>query len=177
MDTAISAPLAHAQQIARGASAVAIIAGVMLALTVALDVAVPGLRALPDLASGWDGAAALINLVGARLLLALPSLLLAGVCFDLSRVLGEYAQGHFFTRRASLGVRKAGEGVLWAMAFKCVLSPTLYAYVAEGARGGPPIVRFETFDLGLIALGFFIMVMGRVLQAAAALKAENDEIV
>lgn len=177
MNTAVAAPLQRAQKLAQASSTVAVIAAIMLVITAALDVAAPGLRAVPDLTRGWEGTLALINIVGAQLLLALPSFILAGVCFDLSRVLREYAAGRFFTRRASAGVRKAGEGILWAMAFQCVLSPTLYSIVAEGARGRAFSVRFETFDLGLIALGFFIMVMGRVLQAAAALKAENDEIV
>jgi len=177
MNTAVAAPLARARKLAQGSSVVAIVAAIMLAITASLDVAAPGLRALRDLSPGWEGTAALINIIGAQLLLTLPSFILAGVCFDLSGVLGEYAEGRVFTRRASAGVRKAGEGILWAMAFQCVLSPTLYSIVAEGARGRAFTLRFETFDLGLIALGFFIMVMGRVLQAAAALKAENDEIV
>ncbi|HRO02752.1 MAG TPA: DUF2975 domain-containing protein [Terricaulis sp.] len=177
MNTAIAAPLARAQQLAQASSVVAVIAAIMLAITAALDVAAPGLRALPDLAPGLEGTLALLHILGAQAILALPSFILAGVCFDLSRVLRAYAAGHIFTRRASAGVRKAGEGILWAMAFKCLLSPALYSIVAEHARGNVFNLRFETFDLGLIALGFFIMVMGRVLQAAAALKAENDEIV
>ena len=177
MNAAFAAPLARAQKLAQGSSVVAVIAAITLAITAALDVAAPGLRALPDLTPGWAGTHALITIIGAQLLLALPSFILAGVCFDLSRVLGEYAQGRVFTRRASAGVRKAGEGVLWAMAFQCVLSPTLHSFVAEGGAGRNFTLRLETFDLGLIALGFFIMVMGRVLQAAAALKAESDEIV
>src|SRR5690606_9951730 len=128
-NTAIAAPLQRAQKLASAASTVAVIAAIMLAITAALDVAAPGLRALPGLTPGWEGTLALLHIIGGQLLLALPSFILAGVCFDLSRVLRDYAEGRFFTRRASAGVSKAGEGILWAMAFKCLLSPALYAIV------------------------------------------------
>lgn len=177
MNTAIAAPLARARKLAEGSGVVAVIAAILLIVLAVIEVGAPALVALRDLPPGWQGAASMINLVGGRLLLAAPAILLAWVCLDLHRVLDEYAAGRFFTLRASVGVRKAGEGLLWAMAFKCAISPWLYAIVIEGQRGGPPPVRFETFDFGLIALGFFVTVMGRVLQAAAALKAESDEII
>jgi hypothetical protein len=177
MNAAVAAPLAHAQKLAQVSSTIAVIAAVLLAITAALDATSPGLRALPELTPGREGTLELIRLVGAKLLLALPGFILAGVCVDLSRVLREYADGRYFTLRASAGVRKVGERILYAMAFQCVLSPVLYSIVADGARGLVFDLRFDTFDLGLVALGFFIMVMGRVLQAAAALKADHDQIV
>lgn len=177
MSTAAAAPLERAQKLAKASVVIAIVAGVTLLITAALDVFAPGLRALRDIPSGWEGVSPMIQIVGAQLLLALPSFILAGACFDLSGVLGEYAEGRFFTRRAAAGVRKAGESILYAMLFQCVLSPTLYSIVSEAGQGRNFTVKFETFDLGLIAIGFFVMVIGRVLQAAAAIKAENDEIV
>ncbi len=177
MTAAIAAPLARAQKLAAAAATIAVIAAVMLGLTAALDMFAPGLRQLRTAGPGWEGVSDITRIVGAHFLLALPSFLLAGACFDLSGVLGEYAEGRFFTPRAAAGVRKAGEGILYAMLFQCVLSPTLYSIVSTSGEGRAFTVKLETFDLGLIALGFFVMVMGRVLQAAAAIKAENDEIV
>lgn len=177
MNAAVAAPLVQAQKLAQASSTIAVVAAVVLAITAALDAAVPGLRALPGLTAGWEGTLVLVRAVGAQLLLALPEFILAGVCFDLSRVLREYADGRFFTRRASAGVRKVGEGILYAMAFRCVLSPTLHSIVAADSGGRAFTLKFDTFDLGVVALGFFVMVMGRVLQAAAALKAEHDQIV
>ncbi|HRE43363.1 MAG TPA: DUF2975 domain-containing protein [Terricaulis sp.] len=177
MTIAAAAPLARAQKLAAASQVIAIIAAIMLSVSAAVDVFLPPLTRLGGLEPGWAGTFALINLIGARAILAAPVIILASVCLDLRKVLSDYAEGRFFTLRAAKGVRKTGEGVLWAMAFKCVISPTLYGLVAEGARGGPPEVRIESFDLGLIALGFFIMMIGRVLEAAAAIKAENDEIV
>lgn len=175
MNTAIAAPLARAQKLAEVASTVAVVAASVLVITAAVNVGAPALRALPGLEPGWSGAHALIQLVGAQLILALPSFILAGACLDLGRVLNEYAGGRFFTTRASANVRKAGEGILYAMAFQCFLSPTIYSVITDYGRS--LTVRFETFDLGLIAIGAFVMVMGRVLEAAAALKADNEEIV
>ena len=177
MSVAIEAPLARARKLAGAASTGAVVAAAMMEVTALLDVAAPALRALGALAPGWHGAAELLRIIGAQWLLALPSFILAGVCVDLSRVLGEYGRGRFFTRRASSGVRKAGEGVLIAMLFHCLLSPSLYQIVMAEGRGRVFDLRIETFDFGLIALGLFLMVMGRVLQAAVALKAENDQIV
>lgn len=176
MSIALAAPLARAQKLAAAAQVIALIAAIMLSVSAAADIIAPSLVLLADLPHGWEGTAALINAIGVRALLAAPTIILASVCLDLRNVLAEYAEGRFFTLRASQGVRKTGEGLLWAMAFKCVISPTLYGIIAEGARGAPE-VRIESFDLGLVALGFFIMLIGRVLQAAAAIKAENDEIV
>ena len=75
----------------------------------------------------------------------------------------------------STHVRKAGEGALWALGFKIVGSPTLLSWVTHEGRGFT--WHFEPFDLGLIAFAAFVAVLGRVLEAAARIKEENDEIV
>lgn len=101
---------------------------------------------------------------------------MAGALLDLSKVLDEYGKGQFFTLKASAGVRKAAEGALWALGFKIVGSPTIYAWITQEGRG----FRWrllEPFDLGLVGFAAFVAVLGRVLEAAARIKAENDEIV
>lgn len=175
MNATVAAPLARAQKLAEGASVLAVVAAIILISTALADVGAAAMRALGAPSAGWEGVGATLQRVGAPLILALPSFLLAGACLDLGRVLKEYGAGRFFTHRASANVRKAGEGVLVAMLFQCFLSPTIHSIVTDHGRS--ITVGFETFDFGLIALGLFIMVMGRVLEAAAALKAENDEIV
>ena len=71
-------------------------------------------------------------------------------------------------------MRKTGEGVLWAVGVQAVLAPTLLFYL--GAEDEPGM-RFTTFSLALAAIGLFVLLMGRVLEAAAAIKADNDQIV
>jgi len=178
MSQAVAAPLARAQKLAGGAATVAVVGAILIAIgAVGREIVPPAVEALrsgevtPDLA----GVLNFIRAVGAFVVLAVPSFLLAGALLDLSKVLDEYGKGQFFTLRASAGVRKAAEGALWALAFKVVASPTIFSWITQEGRGF--IWRFETFDLGLMAFAAFVAVLGRVLEAAARIKQENDEIV
>jgi len=176
-ETAV-APLARAQKLAGGAATVAVVGAILMVLgAVGREIAGPAAEALrsqevtPDL----RGALNLFSAIGAFIVLALPSFILAGALLDLSKVLDEYGKGQFFTLRASAGVRKAAEGALWALGFKIVGSPTIYSWITHEGRGF--IWNMEPFDFGLIAFAAFVAVLGRVLEAAARIKAENDEIV
>lgn len=177
MTEAAAAPLARAQKLAGGAATVAVVAAIVIALGGAAVVGGPALEALrssevtPDLA----GVLNLVRAVGAFTVLALPALLLAGALLDLGKVLEEYGQGQFFTVKASTNVRKAGEGALWALAFQVMISPTLFSWITQQGRGF--IWNLEPFELGLVAFAAFVMVLGGVLEAAARIKAENDQIV
>ena len=177
MTQAAAAPLERAQQLAGGAATVAVVAAVMIVLGAVAGEVDPVIMALRnrEVTPDWAGVAVMINAVGVFWLMALPSFLLAGALLDLSKVLDEYGKGQFFTLKASAGVRKAGEGALWALAFKIVISPTLFSWITQEGRGF--LWHMETFDLGLVAFAAFVMVLGRVLEAAARIKAENDEMV
>lgn len=172
------APLDRARQLAGASSVVAVVAVIMILLaTVLADLLAPAWRAWRsgDVTLDWAGLAALTRLLGPHLLEAGPNLLLAGALGELWKVLSEYEQGRFFTLKAALGVRMTGEWALWALGFKVLISPTLLGYVVGEGRGF--VMNFETFDLGLMAFAAFVMLVGRVLEAAAAIKSENDEIV
>jgi len=177
MTQAASAPLARAQELAGGAATVAVIAAVLIALAGAATVGGPAAAALrsQEVTPDWQGALYLARAIASFTVLALPLFLLAGALLDLGKVLEEYGKGQFFTLRASAGVRKAGEGALWALAFKILISPTLFSWITNEGRGF--IWHMEPFDVGLIAFAAFVMVLGRVLEAAARIKQENDEIV
>ena len=132
-----AAPLVRAQKLAEGAATVAVVAAVIIVLSaVGSDIVAPAAEVLrsrevtPDL----RGALNLIGAIATFWILALPSLLLAGAVFELSKVLGEYAKGQFFTVRASAGVRKAAELALWALAFKIVISPTVFSWITQEGR-------------------------------------------
>ena len=64
--------------------------------------------------------------------------------------------------------------VVWAVGIQAVLAPTLLFYLGSADELG---MRFTTFSLALAAIGLFVMLMGRVLEAAAAIKADSDQIV
>ncbi len=177
MNEAAAAPLQRAQELAGGAATAAVVGAVLISLGAVAEGASPALDALRSQQVTFDlrGFLELLRVFGLFWVLALPSFLLAGALLDLSKVLDEYGKGQFFTLKASAGVRKAAEGALWALAFKIVASPTIYSWITQEGRGF--IWHFEPFDLGLIAFAAFVMVLGRVLEAAARIKEENDEIV
>ncbi len=177
MTEAAVAPLQRAQQLAGGAATVAVVGAVLIALGAVAEGASPALAALQSQEVTFDlrGILELLKAFGLFWVLALPSFLMAGALLDLSKVLDEYGKGRFFTLKASAGVRKAAEGALWALAFKIVASPTIYSWITHEGRGF--IWHMEPFDLGLIAFAAFVAVLGRVLEAAATIKQENDEIV
>jgi hypothetical protein len=180
MTEAAIAPLERAQKLAGAAATVAVISAIMIVLAaVGRDIAVPAAEVLrsQEVTPDWRGALNLFNAVGSFVVLALPSFMLAGALLELSKVLDEYGKGHFFTLKASAGVRKAAESALWAMAFKVLISPTIFNWITQSDDIRGFVWRLEPFDLGLIAFAAFVMVLGRVLEAAARIKAENDQIV
>lgn len=178
MSTVALEPLQRARKLAGAASVLAVVAIVMILISTVLgDVVAPTVRALRSagLTPDWTGLAELTRILGPNLIAAGPNLLLAGALGELCKVLKEYEHGRFFSLGAALGVRMTGEWALWALGFKILLAPTLLGYVTGEGRGF--VMHFETFDLALIAFAAFVMLMGRVLEAAAAIKAENEEIV
>lgn len=178
MTGAAVAPLERAQKLAGGAATVAVIGAILLVISaVGREIVPPAVEALrsQEVTPDWQGALNLFRAVGAFIVLALPSFILAGALLDLSKVLDEYGKAHFFTLKASAGVRKAAESALWALAFKVVISPTLFSWITQDGRGF--VWHMESFDFGLIAFAAFVAVLGRVLEAAARIKDENDQIV
>ncbi|PZO55986.1 MAG: hypothetical protein DCF16_01225 [Alphaproteobacteria bacterium] len=155
----------------------AVVAAVLIALGAVAQGVAPAVNvfATREVTANLEGVATVINAIGVFWIIVLPSFLMGGALLDLSKVLDEYGKGQFFTLRASAHVRKAGEGALWALGFKIVGSPTILSWITHEGRGF--IWHMEPFDLGLIAFAAFVMVLGRVLEAAAKIKAENDQIV
>jgi hypothetical protein len=178
MTEAAIPPLERAQKLAGGAATFAVIAAILIAIGAAAQVVAAGwVEAVQEqqLRPDWRGALNLARHIATFAVLAIPSFLLVDALLGLSRVLDEFGKGQFFTLRASLGVRKAGESALWALAFKILISPTVFSWITHEGRG--IVWHMEPFELGLIAFAAFVMVLGRVLEAAARIKEENDQIV
>jgi hypothetical protein len=177
MTDAAVAPLARAQKLAETASWLALGAMILIVLSVINEYFVNPVTA--QIVAREDDALhavlALLHAVAINSILAAPALLLVGALSDLRAALREYEAGRFFSVTSIAAVRSAGEWTLWALGMKVVGAPTLHAWVS----GDPGGVRwsYESFDLGLAAIAAFVMLIGRVLEAAAAIKAENDEIV
>ena len=167
-------PLERAQKLARLANGLALVALiVILVATVIRDIAVPIVINLRDMMQP-ERELAIVKMVLAQMVIVWPNLLLVGALAELRHVLSEYGAGRFFTAKAAGGVRRAGEAVLWAVGIKAVLAPTLLFYLGAESELG---MNFTTFELAFGAIGLFVMLVGRVLEAAAAIKADSDQIV
>jgi hypothetical protein len=166
------APLSRAQKLASGAGAwVTVGIVVLVATTVAEQIGAPLLEGFGENPKWQD----VVRTLAGNLVLAMPSILLACALWELKKVLDEYERASFFTHRASRAVRHAGEWALWALGYKIIAAQTLYGFITQTSRRIE--INFESFDLGLIAFAGFVMLVGRVLEAATAIKKENDEIV
>jgi hypothetical protein len=106
----------------------------------------------------------------------LPGVFLVMAVATLVGVFMEYAEGRFLSVAASQSFQRAGA---WGLA--CVLTKMLLIPLVAGIVGGEGfavLLGMESFDIGLLVFAVFVLSVGNVLEtAAAALKAENDEIV
>jgi hypothetical protein len=159
------------------ASVLALVASIMLIVTAIVSCFVAPafdylrtLRSEPALGPFW-----VFEVVARQFFAALPLFLFADAMAALRRALREYGEGHFFSGTAGAAVSRAGAIVLVAMAFKIALTPTIQASIEMASFA----LRFDfdLFDLGLLAFALFVSAVGRVLDAAAAIKAENDQII
>lgn len=116
-----------------------------------------------------NGQAAIIKLIG-----YMPALCIAAAVIGLRGVLAEYAAGRFVSERASNAFNIAG---LWTLAG--IMLQTLVGPILVALLGGPEFAwRFDPFGIGMLAFAAAMLMIGQALQAAAAaLKAENDQIV
>jgi hypothetical protein len=176
MNDTIVAPLARAQKLAETANWLALGAIVLILLSTVGEFLVgPVIERVETLEGGIRAVLAILNVVMINTILASPALLLVGALFDMRVAITEYEAGRFFSVKANHAVRSAGEWTLYAIGMKVVGAPTLHSWVTGDARGIR--INYESFDLGLVAFAAFVVLVGRLLEAAAAIKAENDEIV
>jgi hypothetical protein len=109
-----------------------------------------------------------------KLLAYAPALCIAAAVIVLRRVFAEYEQGRFVSERASSGFSRAGVWAITGLMLKTFIAPILVALIGGAAFSW----RFDPFDIGLLVFAGFVLMIGSVLEAAAAaLKAENDQIV
>ena len=109
-----------------------------------------------------------------QLPLALPSLLLIGALEKLRDALKEYEERRAFSHVSAHAVRLSGLYAASALAAKVALAP-VFKSVLEGRYRWE--FNYETTDLAWFAFALFVFALGRVLEAASAIKAENDQIV
>jgi hypothetical protein len=109
-----------------------------------------------------------------KLLSYAPAVAGAMAVIMLRPIFAEFHQGRFVSPRASAAYQLAG---LWALA--ALLLETLVTPLGVSLLGGATFNwRFDPLDIALMAFAAAVMMIGQVLEAAAAaLKAENEQIV
>jgi hypothetical protein len=120
-----------------------------------------------------DGDAGAGARIGLQLAAALPE-----VCYLLGlwwvrRALVEFARGAFHTPMIALALRRVGTVLTAGAAFKVFILPSL-----ERLLGDPPgyLVAYDIDSLVLCGLGLALAMLAHVLERAAAVQAELDEI-
>lgn len=109
-----------------------------------------------------------------KLLSYAPAIAAVGAVIMLRPVLLEYHEGRFVSEKASRAFQLAGLFALAAFLLKLLVAP-----VAIALLGGEAFAwRFDSLDIALMTFASSVLMIGGVLEAAAAaLKAENDQIV
>jgi hypothetical protein len=109
-----------------------------------------------------------------RVIDAVPAIFAAVAVVSLHGVLVAYASGDLLSKRASDAFHYAGLWALAAFGVKIVLLPMATAMLTNS----PYEWRSDPLDIALMVFAALVLMIGGVLQsAAAALKAENDQIV
>jgi len=163
--------LEKARQLAGTAQLCAVAALVVIAVSIAHTLGAPLWELfVKGESSRREQLLALSHLV----LSALPAILLFEAVQQLSRALKHYENGEFFGREAPQRVARAGDLAMQAMLAAMVVVPTLTRWL--DSRGGFDL-RLEPEFIGMLAFALFISLAGRILQAAAGLKDENDAFI
>ena len=171
-----SAPLERARSVAATSRILAAFAILFILLNViwihGVVASIEALRNLdhaPMLGPFW-----VFGAIAPQALLALPSLLLIGALEKLRDALKEYEEGRAFSIASAHAVRLSGQYAALALVAKVALAPVLRS-IFEGRYRWE--FNYETTDLAWFAFALFVFALGRVLEAASAIKAENDQIV
>jgi hypothetical protein len=109
-----------------------------------------------------------------KLLTYAPALVAAYAVIQLRTVFAEYEAERFLSAKASTAFQNAGTWALGAVSLKMFVAPLAISLLGGAAFNW----RFDPLDIALMAFAVFVLMIGGVLEAAAAsLKAENDQIV
>ncbi len=168
-----SSDLRSARDTAATAHVFAVICLVLIVINVVFQVGRPVGAALFGDDKPWREH---VHTIGLVLIALLPTFLFYEAVNQLRHALDHYRNGEFFNTAAATRVAHAGDYVLGALVAVIVVVPNLKAWVSQPGGGGLEFNLQNEF-IGMIAFALLISVAGRVLAAAAQLKAENDSFV
>lgn len=170
MTTAAPVSLGRARRTASLAHVVAVVACVLIAVTMLSESAIPAGSAL---ISGQGALADRLNRALTAMIPALPLALFFLSLFRLRQALDHYSDGEFFSPKPGRHIAGAGINVALALLTAAIVAPALQAW----GEGGRFYFDIEPLMAAMLAFALFVTVVGRILEAAAAIKAENDQIV
>jgi hypothetical protein len=159
---------------AAGARLLSVLVLGIVASVVAIKLAVGSYKIVAAFVGTGTGPLDYVRALAAQLISVIPAALFVAALAQLSRALKEFEAGRFFTPSSCRAVRRAGGDAAWALLAQVVLVPTLLAWIRHE---GSFALNFELADLALAAFLVFVAAVGRVLEIAAAVQAENDAIV
>ena len=159
---------------AAGARLLSVIVLVIVVSVVAINLAVGSYKIVAALVGAGAGPLDYVRGLAPELISNLPVALFVAALAKLSCALKEFEAGRFFTPSSCRAVRRAGADATWALLAQVVMVPTLLGWVRHE---GSFAFNFELADLALAAFLVFVAAVGRVLEIAAAVQAENDAIV
>lgn len=118
------------------------------------------------------------NEVARNVLHAAPAIALIWALWDARSYLGRLSRGEVWGPATMQMLGNVGNALLWAGIVALAVAPTLENWV-EGSFGFN--LQVEPTDVALIGLGLLLSLIGRVVrnvvEVAASLKQENDQIV
>lgn len=110
---------------------------------------------------------------------AAPPLILAWGLWETRNYLGRLAKGEVWGPATAMLLGRIGDALLWAAAIAMIVVPNIQNWVSGGFGGFD--WNFDAEYLVLAGLGLLLSLIARVVrnvvEVAAALKADNDQIV
>ena len=114
-----------------------------------------------------------------RIVEAFPPLILAWGLWETRNYLGRLARGEVWGPATAMLLGRIGDSLLWAAAIGMIVVPNIQNWVSGGFGGFD--WNFNAEYLVLSGLGLLLSLIARVVrnvvEVAAALKADNDQIV
>jgi len=171
MNTSTQQKLDKAQSLAKSAQVFAVIALVIIGLTVLTTAVLPIFQLLLERDLPWTE---IVNEAGLLLVQILPATLLYASINQLRYALETYSAGEFFGDAPSKHVAEAGDYAVEALVAVMLIVPNLTQWIQHNIGFE---LRLEPEYIGMLAFAIFIAVVGRILSAAAYLQQENESFV
>jgi len=118
-----------------------------------------------------------VHAIGLVLIALLPTFLFYEAVNQLRHALNHFRNGEFFDTAAATRVARAGDYAINALVAVILVVPNLTSWVSRRGGGGGLEFNLQNEFIGMVAFALLVSVAGRVLAAAAHLKAENDSFV